>query len=65
MTRGQESLLIELEYAEPVHQAITNVDSHDLKIIAVTDEEFAQHLTVLENIARESNNRCLWQQFEN
>lgn len=65
MTRGQESLLIELEYAEPIQQAIANIDSRDLKIIKATDEEFTQHLTVLENIARESNNRCLWQRFEN
>jgi len=64
MTRGQESLLIELEYAEPIQQAITNVDSRDLKVIAATDEEFAQHLMVLENIARESNNRCLWKRVE-
>jgi len=64
MTRGQESLLIELEYAEPIQQAIADVDSHDLKVITASDEEFAQHLTVLENIARESNNRCLWQRLE-
>ena len=64
MTRGQESLLIELEYAEPIQQAIANVDGRDLKVIKATEEEFAQHLTVLENIARESNNRCLWKRFE-
>ncbi len=63
MTRGQESLLIELEYAEPIQQAVANVDSSDLKVIAASDDEFAQHLTVLEKIARESNNRCLWQRF--
>jgi DNA polymerase-3 subunit epsilon len=64
MTRGQESLLIELEYAEPIQQAIANVDGRDLKVIKATEEELAQHLTVLENIARESNNRCLWKRFE-
>ncbi len=64
MTRGQESLLIELEYTEPIQQVIVNIDSRDLKVIAASDEEFAQHLSVLEKIAHESNNRCLWQQFE-
>lgn len=64
MTRGQESLLIELEYTEPIQQVIVNIDSRDLKVIAASDEEFAQHLLVLEKIAHESNNRCVWQQFE-
>lgn len=64
MTRGQESLLIDLEYAAPVQHALSNLDSFNLRVIAATAEEHAQHLAILENIARESNHKCLWSKLE-
>lgn len=64
MTRGQESLLIELEYVEPVQQALSKLDNFKIKIIEATADEYAQHLMILENISRESNNNCLWNRLE-
>ncbi|MDP1550853.1 MAG: DNA polymerase III subunit epsilon [Nitrosomonas sp.] len=64
MTRGQESLLIELEYVEPIQQALGKLDNVNIRIIEATAEEYAQHLMVLENISRESNNNCLWSRLE-
>lgn len=64
MTRGQESLLIELEYIEPIQQVLSKLDNIDIKIIEATAEECAQHLMILENISRESNNNCLWYKLE-
>ena len=65
MTRGQESLLIELEYVEPVQQALSKLDNFKIKIIEATADEYAQHLMILENISRESNNNCLWNRLGN
>ncbi len=65
MTRGQESLLIELEHIEFIqHSMDHHLDGCNLKIIEATAEEYAQHLMVLENIARESSNKCLWMKLE-
>ncbi|WP_292993847.1 DNA polymerase III subunit epsilon [Nitrosomonas sp.] len=64
MTRGQESLLIELEYVEPIQLALSKLDNVNIRIIEATAEEYAQHLMVLENISRESNNNCLWSRPE-
>ncbi len=64
MTRGQESLLIELDPIEFIHCSIDDLDQLNLKIIEATAEEYAQHLMVLENITRQSNNRCLWKNLE-
>lgn len=63
MTRGQESLLIDLDYAVPVQHIIENMDKLELKIIQATTEELAQHSLVLEKIAHDSNNRCLWEKL--
>lgn len=64
MTRGQESLLIELEHIELIqHHAMDyHLDGCNLKILEATAEEYAYHLLVLENIARESGNKCLWKE---
>lgn len=60
MTRGQESLLIELEYVEAAQQTSVNLDGLNLKVVVATADEQAQHLNVLEKIAKESGGRCLW-----
>ncbi len=64
MTRGQESLLIELEYVEPIQLALSKLDNVSIRIIEATAEEYVQHLMVLENISRESNDNCLWSRSE-
>ncbi|WP_295627264.1 DNA polymerase III subunit epsilon [uncultured Nitrosomonas sp.] len=64
MTRGQESLLIELEYVEAVQHSLTDLDSSNLRVIAATAEENAQHREILGEIARVSNNKCLWNNLE-
>ncbi|MER2512498.1 MAG: DNA polymerase III subunit epsilon [Nitrosomonas ureae] len=64
MTRGQESLLIELDYVESVQHSQTDLDSSDLRIIEATAEENARHCGILEEIARASNNKCLWNNLE-
>ncbi|MDO8333902.1 MAG: DNA polymerase III subunit epsilon [Nitrosomonas sp.] len=60
MTRGQESLLMDLEQFLPILNSVENLDNLKLKIIEATAQECAQHFMVLDNIARESNNKCLW-----
>ena len=60
MTRGQESLLMDLEQFLPILNSVENLDKLNLKIIEATAQECAQHFMVLDNIARESNNKCLW-----
>jgi len=64
MTRGQENLLIELEHIEPIQHSMSSLDNLNFKIIEATTEEYAQHLKILKNIARESNNKCLWQKLD-
>lgn len=64
MTRGQESLHIELGHNELTQHSMDHLDGCDLKIVAATAEEHAQHLAILENIARESNDKCVWKKLE-
>lgn len=65
MTRGQESLLMDFEHVEFIHAAtITDLNHFNFKIIQATAEEHTQHAMVLEQIAHESNNRCIWKNFD-
>ncbi|PSJ18240.1 DNA polymerase III subunit epsilon [Nitrosomonas supralitoralis] len=64
MTRGQESLLIDLDYIEFVQHSLIDLDSTNLRIIAATTEENARHQEILKEIARASNNKCLWNSLE-
>lgn len=64
MTRGQESLHIELTHIELIQHAMDHLDGCNLKIIEATTEEHQQHLAVLENIVRESGNKCIWKKLE-
>ena len=63
MTRGQETLAIELE-EPPVRSnaslAVGTLRSGPLKIIAANDEELAAHAKVLESIAQQSKGGCVW-----
>lgn len=64
MTRGQESLLIEMESAELDQFSITGLDGQNLKIITATHEEMTQHQAVLAQISLECGRKCVWDRLE-
>ncbi|MBL8498946.1 DNA polymerase III subunit epsilon [Nitrosomonas sp. JL21] len=64
MTRGQESLLMDFEHTEFIHTSMTDLSHFNFRIIQATVEECAQHATVLEKIARESNQQCIWKNLD-
>ncbi|HEX8873841.1 MAG TPA: DNA polymerase III subunit epsilon [Nitrosospira sp.] len=63
MTRGQDSLLMELETPSELNLA---ANLHDLQLIVVpaSEEELKAHLQQLDSIERESKGKCLWKQLE-
>jgi DNA polymerase III subunit epsilon len=65
MTRGQDSLLMELEAAEPL-DAATMLALRELKLVvmAATAEELEAHEQQLEMIERESKGKCIWKKLE-
>ena len=65
MTRGQESLMIELASNDELHAIAadhvpTSGSRKALLILRASEEERAQHLQQLAAIQEESNGRCLW-----
>jgi len=62
MTRGQESLAIELEQPRTATGPGTALPSERprLLVLRASDAEAAEHLRVLEGIAKESRGRCVW-----
>ncbi len=61
MTRGQDSLAIELERSDRGGPARGPVSSRGpLRIINPTEQELTDHHAVLASIAKESANRCVW-----
>lgn len=62
MTRGQESLAIELERPRPAAdlQAARLAERPVLVVLRASDAEAAEHLRVLERIAREARSGCVW-----
>lgn len=63
MTRGQESLLMELEAPSALELAINMHDLH-LVVLAASEEELKAHAEQLESIERESKGKCLWMRLE-
>jgi DNA polymerase III subunit epsilon len=61
MTRGQESLIMDLE-AMPPGSALTRQsgDRPPLKVLRASPEEEAEHERVLAEIAKESKGKCVW-----
>ena len=60
MTRGQESLSMEIE-ATPLHFTTTASSLRaPLRILAASPDEILQHEAVLDNLAQESNNSAVW-----
>jgi DNA polymerase-3 subunit epsilon len=65
MTRGQDSLIMDLEPPSVVTARVAgDGDARQLLLIAASAEELAQHARVLGEIARESKTGCLWQKLE-
>ncbi len=60
MTRGQETLLIDLEPTNLTEETITNLDDLDLVVLSANADELKQHTKQLDRIERENNGRCLW-----
>jgi DNA polymerase-3 subunit epsilon len=65
MTRGQDSLLMELEAAEPLDAAMV-LALRELKLVVMTAtaEELEAHEQQLEMIERESKGKCIWKKLE-
>lgn len=66
MTRGQESLAIELEMSgdTSVSGIATIAARPPVLVLCASAEEEAAHLAMLEAIAKESKGRCVWQEEE-
>jgi len=62
MTRGQESLVMEIASPSPD----ININKNDIEFIffSANDEEMELHMQQLEAIDRESNGACLWKHIE-
>ncbi|MDP1557642.1 MAG: DNA polymerase III subunit epsilon [Nitrosomonas sp.] len=64
MTRGQESLLIELETNSMDSAAKLSLQNLELIVLPASQEEMELHLQQLEKIERESNGQCLWKRLD-
>lgn len=61
LTRGQESLMMDLETpATTLQFDPTKLERGDLRILRASDEELLEHQRVLEELAKESKGECLW-----
>lgn len=62
MTRGQESLVMELEPAPVAADAATRVpmESARLIVLAASEDELAEHAEVLRDIQEQSKGKCVW-----
>ena len=66
MTRGQESLVMELEPARAAAESAGGVPTERarLVVLAATEEELAEHVEVLEDIQKQSKGKCVWLRLE-
>ncbi len=64
MTRGQESLIMDLDTPPPLNTDGEAVEQHyQLVVQYATQEEMAEHDKVLVNISEESKGNALWRQL--
>ncbi|OIR07102.1 DNA polymerase III subunit epsilon [mine drainage metagenome] len=61
MTRGQESLIMDLDVApsSPV-QSDPRDAHHEIRVLRASSEELREHQRVLAEIGQESKGKCLW-----
>lgn len=65
MTRGQESLLIDLDLSNPIgSSAVCDVGSLNLRILPASAAETELHDQLLAHIDKESNQRCIWKKLQ-
>jgi DNA polymerase-3 subunit epsilon len=64
MTRGQESLMMELDAPAAETTAFAIGQRAPLRVLRAGAEELAEHERVLKEIARESKGKCLWRDLE-
>lgn len=62
MTRGQDSLMMELDAPAAAAAARPAARRAPPRVLRASDEELAEHETVLDQIAKESKGKCLWRQ---
>lgn len=62
MTRGQESLVMDLEPAggETLASAASGRPAAPIRVLRASETELADHERVLQEIAKESKGKCLW-----
>lgn len=60
MTRGQESLAMDLDEPAVAAQHFVPGSRPVLRVIRATDDEISAHQRVLDEIDRESKGKCLW-----
>ena len=60
MTRGQESLMMELDAPVAATAAVAVGERAPLRVLRASAEELAEHERVLAEIAKESKGKCLW-----
>ena len=64
MTRGQESLLMDLDIVSSIgDQGVIDIKSLNLCVLPATEVELKLHVEQLEHIEKESNNQCIWKNF--
>lgn len=64
MTRGQDSLIIDLgDSRSTVDRAPVALHELDLVVLAATQAEQAEHARYLEGLDKASGNKCIWKQF--
>lgn len=66
MTRGQDSLMIDLEEVSATHSVPLQERSvpHVLVVFAASDDELAAHWRQIEDIDKASKGKCLWKSLE-
>ncbi len=60
MTRGQESLMMDLEMGSAEMAALITGERPPIRVLTATAEELAEHERVLAEIDKESKGKCLW-----
>ena len=65
MTRGQDSLIMELDAAPgPALQGVPQLERPNLRVLRASAEELAEHQRLLADIGQESKTGCLWSSLE-
>ena len=64
MSRGQESLIVEMDSPPTVGGGTATFDASDLVVLMATVDELAEHEKILAAIDRESKGKTLWRSLE-